>query len=70
MNILPNDIVYVSNKSSTAVVLCTYGLDIKQSSPYNKHNKTQACLKTPIAGMVPASLLPRYWNINDLNKVV
>jgi hypothetical protein len=56
MNILPNDIVYVSNKSSTAVVLCTYGV-------YNKHNKTQACLRTPIDGK-------RYWNINDLNKVV
>lgn len=50
MNILPNDIVYVSNKPSTAVVLCTYGLDIKQSSAYNNHNKTQACLKTPIDG--------------------
>lgn len=63
MNILPNDIVYVSNKSSTAVVLCTYGLDIKSSSSYNKHNKTQACLKTALEGK-------RYWNINDLNKVV
>lgn len=63
MNILPNDIVYVSNKSSTAIVLCTYALDIKSSSSYNKHNKTQACLKTPIDGK-------RYWNINDLNKVV
>ena len=62
MNIFPNDTVYVSNKSSTAVVLCKYGLDIK-SSPYNKDNKTQACLKTPIDGK-------RYWNINDLNKVV
>lgn len=55
MNILQNDIVYVSNKSSTAVVLCTYS--------YNKHNKTQACLKTALEGR-------RYWNINDLNKVV
>ena len=62
MNIFPNDTVYVSNKSSTAVVLCKYGLDIKSSS-YNKDNKTQACLKTPIDGK-------RYWNINDLNKVV
>ena len=56
MNILPDDIVYVSNKSSTAIVLCTFGA-------YNKHNKTQACLKTPLEGK-------RYWNINDLNKVV
>lgn len=63
MNILPNDIVYVSNKSSTAIVLCTYALDIKSSSPYNRYNKTQARLKTPIDGK-------RYWNINDLNKVV
>lgn len=63
MNILPNDTVYVSNKSSTAIVLCTYGLDSKSSLPYNNHNKTQACLKTPIDGK-------RYWNINELNKVV
>jgi hypothetical protein len=63
MNILPNDIVYVLNKSSTAIVLCTYGRDIKSSSPYSKHNKTQACLKSPIEGK-------RYWSINDLNKVV
>lgn len=52
MNILPNEIVYVSNKSYTAIVLCTYGLDIKSSSAYNKHNKTQVCLKTALEGKI------------------